>query len=77
MANQESNPTDDITSAAPNEPGGKQLHPDFVFAADGFDIWWKKTFAQHTAMVAQASALMRTHRCVSLARDETRIGQAL
>lgn len=44
---------------------GQQLHSNPNVASDGFDIWWQKTSAMHTAVVAQASALMRAHRRVS------------
>jgi acyl-CoA reductase-like NAD-dependent aldehyde dehydrogenase len=53
----------------------RESHPNLNPAADGFDTWWQKTFAQHTAMVAQASALMRAHRRVS-ASIESRVNQA-
>jgi phage-related tail protein len=51
---------------------GRQSQPNP--AADGFETWWQKTFAQHSAMVAQASALMRAHQRVSAASD-SRVGQ--
>jgi len=70
------NQAGDISFVARNKPNERQLHPDPNLAADGFDMWWNKTFAQHTAVVAQASALMRAHLRVSSA-SETRIGQAL
>jgi len=44
-------------------------------AVSGFDNWWHKTFAQHTAVIAKASALMRAHRRVSAASD-SRVSQA-
>jgi hypothetical protein len=75
MAYQGINPADEIRFAAQNKQGGKQSHPDLNLGADGFDLWWKRTFAQHTAVVAQASALMRAHRRVSSA-GENRIGSA-
>jgi hypothetical protein len=53
----------------------QQFYPNMNLASDGFEIWWHKTFAQHTAMVAQASALMRAHRRVSAA-NESRASQA-
>jgi len=31
-------------------------------AANGFDIWWQKTFAQHNAMTVEANSLVRAHR---------------
>jgi len=75
MAYQGINQAGDIPFTARQKPSEKRLHPDLNLTADGFDIWWKKTFAQHTAMVAQASALMRAHRRVSSV-SEARIGQA-
>ena len=36
--------------------------PNPSLASDGFNIWWQKTFAQHTSMAAEASALMLAHR---------------
>jgi hypothetical protein len=53
----------------------RQSHLNLNPAADGFDTWWQKTFAEHTAVVAQASALMRTHRRIS-ATSESRVSQA-
>jgi hypothetical protein len=53
----------------------RQSHPNLNPAADGYDSWWQKTFAHHTAVVAQASALMRAHRQVSAA-SESRDSQA-
>jgi len=50
----------------------QQIIPNSSLAADGFDVWWRKTFAQHTAMAAEASALMLAHRRVGSA-SETRI----
>jgi len=75
MAYQGINPTGDITFTTQKAPSEKQSHPDLSLGADGFDIWWNKTFAQHTAVLAQASALMRAHRRVSSTR-KTGIGQA-
>jgi len=54
----------------------KAISSNLNLAADGFNIWWNKTVAQHTAVVAQASALVRAYRHVS-SDGETRIGQAL
>jgi hypothetical protein len=73
MAYQECNAVGAVTLAAQKRPNEKTLHSDL--SADGFDIWWKKTFAQHAAVVAQASTLMRAYRRVS-SDGETRIGQA-
>ena len=53
----------------------RQLHPNLNPATDGLNIWWQKTFAQHSAVVARASALMRAHRRVSAA-SESRLSQA-
>jgi len=76
MAYQGINPTGDIPFATQKRLGEKRSHPDLSLAADGFDIWWKKTFAQHTAVVAQASALMRAHRRAGSV-GEARVGQTL
>jgi hypothetical protein len=76
MAYQGINAAGEVPFAAQNKRRRKQFHPDFSIAADGFDLWWKKTFAQHTAVDAQASALMRAHRRVSSA-GEARIGPSL
>ena len=65
MAYQGYNPPSDMPFAGRYKPSEKQCHPDLDRAVDGFEIWWKRTFAQHTAVVAQASALMRAHRRVS------------
>jgi len=65
MAYRRFNTTGDIPFATQKKQGEKQSHPDLNLAADGFDIWWNKTFAQHTAVLAQASALMHAHRRVS------------
>jgi hypothetical protein len=43
----------------------QQVHSIQGSATDGFDIWWQKTFAQHTAMAAELSALMRADRRVN------------
>jgi hypothetical protein len=75
MTYQKFNPPGNIPFAARNKSIGKQFHPDLNLSADGFDVWWKKTFAQHAAVVAQASALMRAHRRVSSV-GEARIEQA-
>jgi hypothetical protein len=40
----------------------KQFPQNPDLAADGFEIWWQRTFAEHTAVAAQASALIRAHR---------------
>jgi hypothetical protein len=53
----------------------RYVHPNHNAAADGFDVWWQKTFALHTAVVAQASALMRAHRRVNSA-GEARTGHS-
>jgi hypothetical protein len=37
-------------------------------AADVFNVWWQKTAAENTAVVTEASALMRAHRLASTAR---------
>jgi hypothetical protein len=42
-------------------PCGKQIRSNAALSADGFDTWWNKTYARHTAVVAQASALMRAY----------------
>jgi len=41
---------------------GRESPSTLTPASDGFDTWWQKTFAVHTAVVAQASALVRAHR---------------
>jgi hypothetical protein len=41
--------------------------PTPTLPTSGFNIWWQKTFAQHTAMAAEAYALMRADRRVSSA----------
>jgi hypothetical protein len=74
MTYQGINPSGEEPFTAQNKPSRTRSQPDLNLAADGFDLWWEKTFAQHTAVVAQASALMRAHRRVSSA-VETRIGQ--
>jgi acyl-CoA reductase-like NAD-dependent aldehyde dehydrogenase len=45
----------------------RQSHPNLNPAAYGFDTWRQKTFAFHTAVVAQTSTLMRAHRRVCAA----------
>ena len=47
---------------------GHHIIPNPSLVADGFNIWWQKTVAQHMAMVTEASDLMRAHRLVSSAR---------
>lgn len=43
------------------------FHPTPYLTADGFDIWWNRTLAQNSAVVAQASARLRADRPVSSA----------
>jgi len=42
----------------------QHMIPNPSLADDGFNIWWQKTAAQHKAMTAEASALVRAHRRV-------------
>jgi hypothetical protein len=44
--------------AVRNKQDAQHNIPNPRLAADGFNIWWQKTFAQHTAMAAEASTLM-------------------
>ena len=74
-SHQQFNPQRGRLSAARNRLNDPQFPPNTNLAARGFDTWWHKTFAQHTAVVAQASALMRAHRRVSAVNDSG-IGQA-
>jgi hypothetical protein len=53
----------------------KHLPSNLDLSADGFDTWWNRTFAQHTAVIAQASALMHAHQRVTDSTD-TRVGQS-
>jgi hypothetical protein len=46
---------------------GRHMLANPSLAADGFNIWWRKTAAQNMAMVAEASDLMRAHRLISSA----------
>jgi hypothetical protein len=62
--------------APTNTPNSINIHPAQIAANDCFNIWWQKTAAQHTAVVAQASALIRVHRRVN-SIDEACIGQTL
>ncbi len=55
--------------------GAQKLHLNPSVSADGFDRWWKRTFALNTAVLAQASSLMRAHRRISSA-DGGQTGQA-
>jgi hypothetical protein len=65
----------DLLLAARKAPADKHIHSNLSLTADGFDNWWQKTFAQHTAMAAEASALLRAHRRVNSA-DQARTQQA-
>jgi hypothetical protein len=47
----------------------RQSHTNLNSATDVFDAWWQKTFAQHTALVAQSSSLMRIYRRVGVASE--------
>jgi len=76
MAYQGINPTGEMPFTGQDKSSETRFQPDLNLAADGFDLWWKKTFEQHTAVIAQASALMRAHRRVSSV-VETRIGHNL
>jgi hypothetical protein len=60
--------------AVRKKPNDQHINPISSLAADGFDIWWQKTFAQHSAMASEASALMRTHRRLSSA-NHARVGK--
>lgn len=51
----------------------QQFHSNQGPATDGFDIWWQKTFAQHVAVVAEASALMRAHQRIA-STSQARVG---
>jgi hypothetical protein len=50
--------------ATRRRPIDKQYVSDLDLSTDGFNIWWNKTFARHTKVVADAWALMRTHQRV-------------
>ena len=65
-----------VQSSPPFAVGRKldnqHIIPNPSLGVDGFNIWWQKIFAQHTAIAAEASALMRAHSRVcpaSQARD--------
>ena len=75
MAYRGTSPAGAIHTAARYKSCEKQFHPEMRLASDGFDIWWRKTFAQHTAVVEQAYALMRAHR-QSSSTGEAHVGQA-
>jgi hypothetical protein len=47
-----------------NKQNEEHIIPNQSLAADGFNIWWQKAFAQYTATASEASALMRAHRRV-------------
>jgi hypothetical protein len=74
MADRGLNLHGDQLSAAPRNPADKQFNLNPDFAANSFDNWWQKTFAQHTAIASEASALMRVHRQVS-STGESSAGQ--
>ena len=74
-ANQEFNAQRSLLLGARKKLDDQYVIPNSSLAAGGFNIWWQKTFAQHTAMAAEASALMRTHSRVSSA-NQARDGQA-
>lgn len=76
MAYQSFNQPDHAPLVTRKRPGTKQLLSNHDLFADGFDTWLKRTIAQHTEVVIQASALMRAYRNVRPA-GETRVGQAL
>jgi hypothetical protein len=56
-------------SARSNRPNGQQFHPKLTLSTDGFETWWNKTYAQHTAAIAQADQLVRAIRRVSAVSD--------
>jgi hypothetical protein len=66
---QQLNPQCGRLPAAHNRLNEQQFPPNMNLVVGGFDIWWHKTFAQHTAVIAQASAIMRAHRGVSSGSD--------
>ena len=62
----------DQPAAARNTMSDQQFHPSLhsgANGANGFDTWWSKTSAQHTAVIQKASALMRAHRRISAKFD--------
>jgi hypothetical protein len=76
MSNQVSKPLGDIPFAPRDYPGARRFRADLNQDFDGFDNWWNKTLAQQTAVVAQASSLMRAHRRAN-SPGVTRAGQVL
>ena len=60
--------------APTDKPNYNKIRPVQDVANDVFNIWWQKTAAQHTAVVAQASALIRVHRRVNSV-DEACVGK--
>jgi hypothetical protein len=58
--NQQINLSRDQPAAARNRLNDQQFHPSLNLGTNGFGTWWNKTSAQHTDVVEQASALMRT-----------------
>jgi len=48
-----------------------QIPSNRTLSAETFETWWSRTFALHTVVVAQASALKHSFRCVR-SKDEAR-----
>jgi hypothetical protein len=61
--------------AARRRLSDKQHPSNLDVSADGFIIWWNKTFARHIDVIAQASALVRAHQDSNTSAD-TRGGQS-
>jgi len=75
MATQSFNQQGDVHFATRKRSSDNQLPSNLDHSADGFDIWWNRTFALHAAVLAQASALKRTYQRVR-STEGARAGQA-
>jgi hypothetical protein len=62
MANPLFNQSDNVLLTKQKRQDQEQLPPNFDLCSDGFNLWWNRTIARHTAVIAQASELIRTHR---------------
>lgn len=76
MATQCFNQQDEVLVASRKRSSDPQLPSIHAHSSEGFHIWWDRTSAQHSAVVAQASALKRAYQRVS-SSNGARAGLAL
>jgi hypothetical protein len=75
MAFQGVNSTIGGRTTSTNKSNYNKTHQAQDVAYDAFIVWWNKILAQHTAVIAQASAFVRLHRRVNSV-DEAYVEQS-